>query len=93
MLPETYCCVWSAFPSDSDYFDPSNRAYMFNLVVDDLATALQQAAMGGAQLVGRRRNWKTESLVGSWIRRATRLNSGSLSNAWHPGTTLIFASR
>jgi len=45
-------CVWSAFPEDTSYFSPGEKQYMFNLVVDDLAGALQQVAEGGAEIVG-----------------------------------------
>ncbi len=44
--------VWSAFDNDTKYFDPADKQYMFNLVVDDLDGALQQVAKGGAELVG-----------------------------------------
>ncbi len=51
-LPEKSCTVWVTFPQDSDYFDPSTHSFMYNLIVDDLAGALQQVTMGGAMLVG-----------------------------------------
>jgi predicted enzyme related to lactoylglutathione lyase len=44
--------VWGAFDSDTQYFDPATRQYMFNLVVDDLDGALEQVQAGGAKLVG-----------------------------------------
>jgi predicted enzyme related to lactoylglutathione lyase len=44
--------VWAPFAADTDYFDPSNQAFMFNLVVDDLRGALAQVAAAGAELVG-----------------------------------------
>jgi predicted enzyme related to lactoylglutathione lyase len=40
--------VWGAFNSDTQYFDPATRQYMFNLVVDDLDGALEQVQAGGA---------------------------------------------
>ncbi|MGH2508310.1 MAG: VOC family protein [Ktedonobacteraceae bacterium] len=51
-LPDKACTTWSPFKETSDYFKPSTRPYMINLVVDDLAEALQQVTMGGATLVG-----------------------------------------
>jgi len=44
--------VWSAFRSDTQYFDPATKQYMFNLIVDDLDGALQQVQAGGAELIG-----------------------------------------
>jgi len=44
--------IWSAFDDNTKYFEPADKQYMFNLVVDDLEGALQQVAKGGAQLVG-----------------------------------------
>ena len=44
--------VWSAFNDNTRYFDPADRQYMFNLVVDDLEGALQQVQKGGARLIG-----------------------------------------
>jgi predicted enzyme related to lactoylglutathione lyase len=56
-LPSGGCAVWSAFHSMSEYFAPSTRAFMFNLVVDDLDGALRQVSDGGAMLVGRVEEW------------------------------------
>jgi predicted enzyme related to lactoylglutathione lyase len=44
--------VWSAFDENTKYFDPADKQYMFNLVVDDLEGALQQVEKGGAKLIG-----------------------------------------
>ena len=51
-LPKDAYAVWSPFDHDTDYFAPSDQAYMFNLVVDDLAEALNQVAEGGAKTHG-----------------------------------------
>jgi hypothetical protein len=51
-LPPTAFTVWSPFPANTDYFKPSSRDFMFNLVVDDLDAALGQVHLGGAQVVG-----------------------------------------
>jgi predicted enzyme related to lactoylglutathione lyase len=51
-MPETGCTVWSPFAADTEYFQPSNQAYMINLIVDDLEGALAQVEQGGATLVG-----------------------------------------
>lgn len=46
--------VWSPFPADTTYFAPCERAFMFNLVVDDLDGALAQVAEGGAEVLPER---------------------------------------
>jgi predicted enzyme related to lactoylglutathione lyase len=51
-MPERAYTVWAPFATDTDYFDPSDRPYMFNLIVDDLDGALAQVREGGAELVG-----------------------------------------
>ena len=43
--------VWSPFAADTAYFDPSDRPYMFNLMVDDLDGALAQVRDGGADVL------------------------------------------
>lgn len=50
--PHDSYVVWSAFKSDTQYFEPADKQYMFNLVVDDLAGALRQVAEGGAEIIG-----------------------------------------
>jgi len=44
--------VWSAFDDNTKYFDPADKQYMFNLVVDDLEGALRKVEQGGAELIG-----------------------------------------
>ena len=44
--------IWAPFKKDTEYFQPSNSAFMINLVVDDLEEALKQVAEGGAELCG-----------------------------------------
>lgn len=44
--------VWAPFEADTSYFEPSDRPFMFNLVVDDLDAALAQVRDGGAEVVG-----------------------------------------
>ena len=51
-LPEKSYSVWARFEKDTDYFDPSTKPFMFNLVVDDVDGALQQVKEGGAEVVG-----------------------------------------
>ena len=51
-MPQTGYTGWSPFATATTYFAPSEKEFMFNLVVDDLAEALRQVQAGGAQLVG-----------------------------------------
>ena len=51
-LPPGAIGVWTPFPSTTEYFNPSPRDFMFNLVVDNLDDALKQVVEGGATLAG-----------------------------------------
>ena len=51
-MPAKGHTVWSAFDSNTDYFAPSEKEFMFNLVVDDIEQALKQLKEGGAQVIG-----------------------------------------
>lgn len=51
-MPNNGCTVFSPFKADTDYFAPSSKPYMINLVVDNLNEALKQVALGGAELIG-----------------------------------------
>lgn len=51
-MPSGSFTVWSPFTSSTTYFDPSDKPFMFNLVVDDLEGALEQVEQGGGQRVG-----------------------------------------
>lgn len=51
-MPSKSYTVFAPFPATTDYFDPSKREFMFNLIVDDLEEALAQVTQGGAQIVG-----------------------------------------
>ncbi|UUZ52456.1 VOC family protein [Massilia sp. H-1] len=49
-VPPGGCTVFSPFKDDTDYFAPSTKGFMFNLMVDDLDGALQQVQAAGAEL-------------------------------------------
>lgn len=51
-MPAKGQTVWSAFDSTTKYFDPSEKGFMFNLMVDNLEEALKQVKEGGAEIVG-----------------------------------------
>ncbi len=44
--------VWGPFKKATKYFDPSDKPFMMNLMVDDLEGALAQVKEGGAEVVG-----------------------------------------
>lgn len=44
--------VWAPFKKSTDYFEPSQKEFMFNLVVDDLDGALTQVAKAGGRVIG-----------------------------------------
>ena len=50
-LPEGSFTVWAPFQDSTDYFEPSGKEFMVNLVVDDLINALVQVKTGGAQVL------------------------------------------
>jgi len=52
-LPEKTYTVWAPFKETTDYFDPSMRPFMINLIVDDLSGALRQVKKGGCKPDGR----------------------------------------
>jgi predicted enzyme related to lactoylglutathione lyase len=56
-LPSKSFSVLSFFSSSTDYFAPSRKEFMVNLVVDNLDQALQQIQEGGAEIVGQIENY------------------------------------
>jgi len=50
--PEGGYVVWGAFDTDTRYFEPGTKQFMFNLIVDDLDGALEQVQAGGAEIIG-----------------------------------------
>jgi predicted enzyme related to lactoylglutathione lyase len=51
-IPQGGLTVFSAFKQGTSYFAPSQKEFMFNLMVDNLEEALAQVKEGGAQVVG-----------------------------------------
>jgi predicted enzyme related to lactoylglutathione lyase len=51
-MPANGQTVWCVFDAQTDYFAPSEKQYMFNLIVDDLEQALRQVREGGAEVIG-----------------------------------------
>ncbi|MDX1631078.1 MAG: VOC family protein [Thermoanaerobaculia bacterium] len=51
-VPRGGFTVWAPFDEETTYFEPSDRQFMVNLIVDDLEGALSQVREGGAEVVG-----------------------------------------
>ncbi len=50
-LPPCGLAVWGPFKQTTEYFSPSDKPYMFNIIVDDLEGALAQVKAGGAEVM------------------------------------------
>jgi predicted enzyme related to lactoylglutathione lyase len=50
-IPPGGYTVWGAFRADTDYFNPSEKEFMFNVMVDDLDGALARVREGGAEVM------------------------------------------
>ena len=51
MPPGAYT-VWAPFKDSTAYFEPSEKEFMINLIVDDVAEALQQVKQAGGTITG-----------------------------------------
>ena len=69
--------VWSIGAADGEHFAPSKSTFMVNYRVEDLALYFSRFGTKDATSWKRRTTPSTESSVGSWILRATKLNFGS----------------
>ncbi len=50
-IPANGYNVWTPFKQESEYFQPSSKAFMFNLMVDDLDGMLEQLKPSGCQIM------------------------------------------
>ncbi len=50
-LPAGGYTVWAPFNQSTDYFNPSAKDFMINLIVDDLEEALEQVRNAGGQVM------------------------------------------
>ncbi|MGI9534283.1 MAG: VOC family protein [Thermodesulfobacteriota bacterium] len=50
-MPDGAFAVWSPFDLTTEYFEPSKKEYMINLIVDDLVQALFQVKQGGGEII------------------------------------------
>jgi predicted enzyme related to lactoylglutathione lyase len=53
-LPPRGYAVWSPFEAKTDYFRPSRKPFLVNLVVDDLDAMLAKVAKSGARVMPKR---------------------------------------
>jgi len=49
--------IWSVFPSDSTYFDPSTAPFMINYIVDDLDALLAKLSQSGVRIDPKREDY------------------------------------
>ena len=70
--------VLSFFKNESDYFAPSEKEVMLNLIVSDLFALLKLLKDEGVTLVGEPMDESTGSLAGYSILKAIRSNCGNL---------------
>ncbi|HST03550.1 MAG TPA: VOC family protein [Chloroflexia bacterium] len=47
---DSHFTIWSAFPRDTAYFEPTTAPYMINYIVDDLDGVLQHLRASGTQV-------------------------------------------
>ena len=69
--------AWSIGPADGKHFAPSKSTFMVNYRVEDLAALLKALREEGCNVSRRPTTRSTGNSDGSWIQRATRLNSGN----------------
>lgn len=50
-LPKNSYAVWGPFANSTEYFKPSEKGFMINLIVDDVDAVLEKAAKGGATVI------------------------------------------
>ena len=74
--------VWAPFAENTDYFRPSDKPFMFNLVVDDLEGALEQAGRGAALVLEERETSEFGSF--GWFVDP----EGNKVELWQPPATL-----
>jgi len=72
--------VWSLFPSDTKYFNPSSAAFMINYRVEDLDKLLQQLRSEGVEVDDRVEEYEYGRFA--WIMDP----EGNRIELWEPGT-------
>lgn len=69
--------IWSAFPGDTKYFEPSPASFMVNYIVDDLDALLVRLEKEAFASIPSARTKATGASPGSTIPTATKLSCGS----------------
>lgn len=72
--------VWSLFPSDTRYFDPSNAPFMINYRVENLADILKELRSEGVAVDERTEEYEYGRF--GWIMDP----EGNRIELWEPGT-------
>lgn len=79
--------VFSPFAQSSEYFAPSTKEFMFNLMVDDLESVLARCAAEGWSRSRPSPPRRTACSRTSWTPKAARSNCGSPSRWRDPGAS------
>jgi predicted enzyme related to lactoylglutathione lyase len=80
-LPAEASTAWSPFKATTEYFEPSTRDFMLNLVVDDVDAALRQVAAAGGKVLGNVEQYNCERF--GWFVDP----DGNKIELWQPAST------
>ena len=69
--------VWSIFPGNTKYFEPSPASFMVNYIADDLEALLDRLAKEGVHIDPKLQDEATVASPGYTIPTATKSNCGS----------------
>ncbi|HVQ40219.1 MAG TPA: VOC family protein [Pyrinomonadaceae bacterium] len=75
--------VWSLFPSDTKYFDPSTAPFMLNYRVENLAELLQVLRSEGVQVDDRMEEFEYGKF--GWVMDP----EGNRIELWEPGSSFV----
>ena len=73
--------IWSIFPGDTRYFEPSSASFMVNYIVDDLEALLDRLAKEASTSTLSAKTKATAASPGYTIPTATKSNCGSRAKA------------
>ena len=80
---QTAQTVWSLFPNDTKYFDPSSAPFMINYRVEDLAGLLEQLRSEGVEVDERTEAYEYGRF--GWIMDP----EGNRIELWEPGVPFV----
>jgi predicted enzyme related to lactoylglutathione lyase len=81
-LPAETRTAWSPFQATTEYFAPSTRDFMLNLVVDDVDAALRQVAAAGGKVYGKVEQYDNYGRFGWFVDP-----DGNKIELWEPSST------